>query len=283
MRPTTSQPARPLDASQTAPLRPRRHHWLLTLLTLVAVTAITACGGSPKADPKPPVNPENGGLFLNGGGTANRLYLLDHVTGEAHELGAGLTEYFHSGGLAWGGDRSALLGTDFYDLYSMPVNGNQPTKLNTGPCSAEGLAMDIDADVLYQSVNGILQTVSPVDCETTAMLMRTGPDIEGLALDAENQLLYGIGRNDDRLLRLDLAAGEPYAWTAVGSTGAQWDQSGLAYDPALQVLYAVGHETDLAGLYTIDPLTAQTSLVGDTGLVAAVGGLAWIPLTNTAD
>ena len=272
-----------VQTSRPHPIEPRPagpHAVGLHLIATFALAALlVSCGGAPAGgggpDKKP--NPLNGGLFLNGGGAAHGLFLLDHDNGTAYRLGDGLTEYDYAGGLAWGGPSRGLLGSDFYDLYAMPLNGTAPVKLNSGMCSAEGLAMDLENDLLYKIVNGILHTASPDTCEHIEELIYPGIDMEGLELDAENQLLYGIGRGSTDLYFIDVAAGAPYSWTAVGTTGTTWANAGLALDPEAGVLYAVGNEADPAGLYRIDPTSGATQRVGNTGLAAASGGLAWVP------
>lgn len=253
------------------------------MVALALAVLLVSCGGPTGGDggPKPPLDPLQGGLFLNRGGTANGLYLLETGSGKAHRLGDGLTEYDHAGGLTWGGPSRGLIGSDFFDLYSLPLDGATPVKLNTGQCSAEGLAMDIENDRLYKIVNGILHVVSPDTCELLEELIYPGLDMEGLELDAENQRLYGIGRGFEELFVIDLTAGAPYAWTAVGSTGTTWVNAGLALDLKVGVLYAVGNEADIGGLYSIDRASGATQRVGDTGLAEAIGGLAWVPAPAT--
>lgn len=280
MQPLADRTTAPTSRSHpTRPSAAGPHASGLRFIAAFALAALLASCGAPgvKEGPGKRPDPLNGGLFLNGGGSAHGLFLLEHENGTAHRLGDGLTEYDLSGGLAWGGVSRGLLGSDFHDLYSLPLTGAQPVKLNTGPCSAEGLAMDLENHLLYKIVNGILHTASPDTCEHIDELIYPGIDMEGIEFDAEDQRLYGIGRGFEDLYFIDLAAGAPYSWTSVGTTGTTWVNAGLALDPETGTLYAVGNEADPAGLYRIDRTSGATQRIGDTGLAAAIGGLAWVP------
>lgn len=72
------------------------------------------------------------------------------------------------------------------------------------------------------------------------------------------------------MLKYDIGTG---VWTSIGFTGVSFDQVGLAYNRASNVLYAKGDENSY--LYAINPLTAAASRIGDTG-IAAGGGLAYV-------
>jgi hypothetical protein len=60
-------------------------------------------------------------------------------------------------------------------------------------------------------------------------------------------------------------------WSVVGPTGLAFElnDSGLAYDPAQDVLYAIAGD---GNLYRLDPNTGTATRIGPTGLAPGIGG-----------
>ena len=97
-------------------------------------------------------------------------------------------------------------------------------------------------------------------------------DVEGLAVNPKTGVVYGIGPIMPNLYKYDPGKKE---WTPVGNTGQTWDNAGLAYHPGLHMLFACSADTGSL-LYSIDPETGESKVVGDTGMVLE-GGLAFAP------
>ncbi|MGB2983313.1 MAG: hypothetical protein WBC63_05560 [Candidatus Bipolaricaulia bacterium] len=214
-------------------------------------------------------------------------------------------------------------GGDLY--YSQDWNDNGLFSLDTSTGSAlhigrsgvttayVGLAPSDDPGQLYGWMPWLLGLIA-VDGSGETVLAGSYTSGQGLAYDAEDDLLYSVWGND--LYRLDTSTGarvetlpspgmymmglthdpvrnlvygigrynsnlmayDPISrvWSTVGDTGLTWFGAGLAYDPANDILYAVG---DAGGnnLYMIDPHSAALTLVGPTGLGGhSTGGLAFL-------
>lgn len=204
------------------------------------------------------------------------LYRLSTEDGTAVRIGSGIV--FHSGtpdlGLASVGQAGALVGADSIDLYEVPTDGGTPSVAASG-CGANGLAYDTVNQHLYRIIGSNLIRSDPDTCATLETIA-TSHALAGLAMDSAAQTLYGVGAADGNVYALDLATGAPYAWVAVYDTGVSgWAGAGLAFDPGDEMLYVVGHPTDLPGLYRIDLQAESIERVGDTGIPRAYGGLAW--------
>jgi hypothetical protein len=264
---------------------PARRFRSIALLFLALV--LVACGGPVgQPDPQPPSGAR---LYLAvGGGPEAGLYTLNASTGASTRLGAAIptSSQAPSMGLAPGdapGD--PLLAVHTNSLYAIEPGLQAPTTIAASLGTyGEGLAHDAEAGTLYVSVNGFLVRHRASDGEQLDTLLSppNQPDIEGLAFDPQERVLYGLARGypDSHpeafrsLYALDVEAAEP-AWTEVGDTGGHWADAGLAFDPDARVLYAVGRFDDTGGLYRIEPTTGATTRVGATGLAGAFGGLAW--------
>ncbi len=261
----------------------------IALLVLILALMLAACGGpvgTPQPDPQPPSDAR---LFLAiGGGDRAGLYALNVTTGAATLVGAAIptASQAPSMGLAPGdatGD--PLLAVKADALYQMEPGTQTPSTI-AAPLGTfgEALAHDVATGTLYVGVNGFLVRHRASDGEQldTVLSPPDQPDMEGLAFDPEERVLYGIARGFpdshfeafQSLYALDVDAAEP-VWTEVGSTSGHWADAGLAFDPEARVLYAVGRWDDTSGLYRIEPTTGATTRVGSTGLAGAFGGLAW--------
>lgn len=245
---------------------------------LLSTALIAACGAPTDEDPRP--RPPGGGagvLYMHTGTNYEQgLYRLSTEDGTAVRIGFGIV--FPSGtpdlGLASVGQVGALVGADSIDLYEIPTDGGTPSVTASG-CGANGLAYDSVNQHLYRIIGSNLSRSDPDTCATLETIA-TSHALTGLAMDSAAQTLYGVGTADGNVYALDLAAGAPYAWVAVYDTGVSgWAGAGLAFDPGDEVLYAVGHPTDLPGLYRIDVVAQSIERVGDTGVPRAYGGLAW--------
>lgn len=209
-----------------------------------------------------------GTLYFSEDANANGLYALDTVTGAATNLGisgvGGTTN-----GLAPSPSVDVLYGSQPFGMLHIQANGSGAA----GPFGSQGveaLAYDPGTNTVYGGINGDIFTINPNTGTIIQTLPEPGPDIEGLAWDGK--VLFGLGGGGNGVLYYFTPG--PNTWTMVGSTGIAFDNHGLAYDMSANVLYAKGQNDPM--LYKIDPLTAQTSVIGSTGIQRG-GGLAWVP------
>ncbi|MCA9710600.1 MAG: hypothetical protein KDK70_32460, partial [Myxococcales bacterium] len=206
-------------------------------------------------------------LFFSEDGNPNGLYELSPVDGSITALGtSGVTS--STCGLTYDANTGTLLGSRPFELIEIQTDGSGFVSL--GLVTAEGLAYDALTNTLYGAVNGTFFTIDPSNGAMLSSLPGPGFDVEGLAFDPNQGIVYGVG-DSTSLVAYDVAAG---SWSVVGNTGLNWDSGGLAFDPNTNLLYAVAFAQG-TGLYTIDPATAVPTLVGHNGLgVLLRGGLA---------
>jgi hypothetical protein len=216
----------------------------------------------------------NGTLYFSEDGNGNGLYSLNYLTGAATNLGiSGVTS--STVGLTEGPNPGKLLGSAWIDYLEINADGSGATAL--GAIFAEGMAYHAANNTLYASLNGSFFSASLIDGSETASLASAldasgAPlDIEGLA-SAHGKIfgIVGFADADTGLYAYDIGLN---SWSFVGDTGIDWNEPGLAYDPIGGLLYAKGSQDSF--LYSIDPLTGATLVVGDTGL-ANGGGLGFI-------
>ena len=181
-----------------------------------------------------------------------------------------------------------MIGSNRFALHQISPDGSSASVIGdpSGQVLTEGLAYDPKDKVLYASSNGFLHIRNPDTGEPieTVLSPPNQPDIEGLALDARNRILYGLARGFEEqpefrreLYALDVnLPSDQWMWESIGDTGGLWAGAGLAFNETENKLYATGRMGDSSALYRIDPKTGETTLVGDTGLASAAGGLAWI-------
>jgi len=208
-----------------------------------------------------------GNLYLSQDHNYYGLFLLDTGTGNALHVGV---SGVHGGtvGLSPGKDPNELYGSMPWSLLRIATDGSHSDIL-AGFVGWEGLAYDATRDILY-AANGNLGLFMILDSETgmpIASLPAPSARVQGLAYDSSRNLVYAIGWDTPNLMAYNPALS---TWSIIGDTSLPWLGGGLAYDPGNDILYAVGHAGG-ANLYTIDPETASTSLVGPTGLSSPVG------------
>ena len=101
--------------------------------------------------------------------------------------------------------------------------------------------------------------------------------VSSLAYSSSDGYLYAgqSGHTPSHLFRIDPATGATTTVGQVDFISGFGYTSGLAYDPLSGLLFATSL-TGASKLYTIDPATAASALVGDTGF-AYVSGLTYDP------
>jgi DNA-binding beta-propeller fold protein YncE len=210
-----------------------------------------------------------GVLYFSQDRNSNGLYRLDTQTGLATHVGTTAVTG-STVGLAYDPIADILYGSEPFDLLHISRDGSGVVNVNGG-IGLEGLTYDPNRDVLYASINGAFFTLDRSNGTKIADLAAPGFDAEGLAVIPDSGLVYAVGNST--LLRSYNP--DTNTWTTVGDTGFNWDQGGLAYNPAQHVLYACGiFQGNL--LYQIDLATAAATLIGDSG-VSLEGGLAFAP------
>lgn len=209
-----------------------------------------------------------GVLYFSEDSNANGLYILDTTTGAATNVGAsgvgGATV-----GLTESPSPTLLYGSMPFGFLHINTDGSGASMFGT--TGIEGLATDPTTGTVYGVINESFFTVDPATGAILTNLASPVDDVEGLAWG--NGGVYGIvgfGSSDTNLYFYNPGTN---AWSVVASTGIDWDEVGLAYDPGANLLYAKGLQD--SNLYSINPATGATTLIGDTG-IAAGGGLAFV-------
>jgi hypothetical protein len=193
------------------------------------------------------------------------LYTVSTETGESIRIGnSGVTGA--TVGLAEGPSPEVLYGSKWAGLLEIQADGGGWN--SRGGVGNEGLAYDLENDVLYGALNGRFRTIDPATGNVLVTLTAPGVDIEGLAYGGG--YVYGLARGRTGLYRYDVGSGQ---WAVVGSTGIMWDLPGLAYDSTMHTLYGKGRQG--MDLYAINPDNASTRVIGSTG-IAQGGGLAFV-------
>lgn len=235
-----------------------------------------------------PASTAVGGVLygLSGPGTGSgTLYTIDPSTGAAAPVaglsGPGLV-FTTLGGLDFLGGKlyatGVYAGAPNYSFGTLDVVTGVFTPVVTQDQSDwHGLAANPAAGVLYTVAVTVfpntLKSITP-----TGVISNIGPtgsvDGGGLAYDEVHGILYATYFHF--LYRLDTSTGAP---TLVGDMGFTPDPAGLAYDPALGVLYL--NDGGSNSLYQVDPATGAATFIGANGVSAAINGLpepARIPL-----
>jgi len=205
-------------------------------------------------------------LFFSQDSNSNGLYEINVTTGQATLVG---TSGVNAGtaGLAPSQSEDLLFGSEPFGLLEVQADGSG--SVFVGGATMEGMAYCSQNDTLYGSLNGSFFTVNYTTGALVSSLAAPGFDMEGMACDVANGIVYGIG-DSTSLAAFDIGAG---TWSTVGDLGLNLDSGGLAFDPS-GVLYAIGVGTGNS-LITIDPGTAAVTTIGPLGTTAA-GGLAWV-------
>jgi hypothetical protein len=145
-----------------------------------------------------------------------------------------------------------------------------PINLQGGSANWYSLAADPVANLLYSvdADNGnTLVSVTPGGVITN--IGPVGSVIAGLAYDAVNHILYGIGSG--QLFTINVTTGTA---TLLGDTTIPFsNDAGLAYDPATATLYM---NTAAGTLYSLNTTSGVASFIGSNS-VTLIDGLAVIP------
>jgi hypothetical protein len=216
-----------------------------------------------------------GTLYFSTDSNSNGLYTLSTINGQATHVGiSGVNG--GTVGLTESGNPGLLLGGEPFGFLHINADGSGAVEVNGNPV-LEGMAYDPTTDIAYgwwQSTG--FDSYDPATGNLIANLAGPpgGADVEGLAY--ANGYIYGLAGffgPMGNLYRYDIAND---SWSFVGDTGIDFNETGLAYDPVLNTLYAIGSQD--GNLYRVNPANAFTQLVGPTGLGALGGGLAFVPI-----
>jgi hypothetical protein len=144
-------------------------------------------------------------------------------------------------GLGLGGGNLACAAACNFDVVGCDIQGGSlvTVRQNDGMLRA------------YNLISGMFSDIGPVGFFPSAM---------GLTWDTSTQTLYLLdGSNTLQLYTVNTVTGLA---SAVGNHG-QLDLGGLAYDSALDTMYTTqGLFSFMGGVYTVNPVTAATSLIG---------------------
>jgi len=180
---------------------------------------------------------------------SDEIYTIDLATGQATLVGISVENMSFSG-LAYDSSTGTMFVSDVYDPACTTFAGS------AGDANAGG-------EILGGSCFGL----GTVDLSTGAVTyIGTGhnitSDIQGLAYDSANDVLYGADSDNGSLDVIDRTTGEA---TIVGLWGAV-DASirALAYDAASDTLFGAS----VGNLYRLDRTTGVATLVGPLGIGA---------------
>jgi hypothetical protein len=257
----------------------RKTSVVLAAMVLVAWAGIAPAGGQSSDDPPDPaiidvpsvpvvkgdvsaqqVPPSAPTLYFSLD-NENELYTLDTTTAAATLIGETGVDS-STVGLSEAPDPGQLYGSTYTDLSLINADGTGFATAGTNDLEAEGLAYDPVNNLLYKIINDEFDTADQTTGATVADLTDPPEDLEGLAWRATDGKVYAFGGSDSDNLYSYTPGTD--TWALVGSTGvAVPDSSGLAWDSVLDVFYGIGED---GLLYRIDPDTAASTLIGDTGL-----------------
>ncbi|HNU50224.1 MAG TPA: hypothetical protein PKJ98_04820 [Verrucomicrobiota bacterium] len=208
--------------------------------------------------------------------TSGGLYTLSTTTGAATWVGLSGV-YSATVGLSESATGGVLYGTDPFGILHVNADGSGATKVSD--TVSEGLAYDPSSGLLYSWWQDTgFQALNPYSGSVLATLADPGADVEGLAYGRGSVFgLAGWSGPRGNLYQYNISGD---SWTLVGYTGVDFNETGLAYDPVADVLYAIGSQDSY--LYAIDPDTALATIIGSTGLSPAGGGLAFVPVPEPA-
>lgn len=229
--------------------------------------SLAACGGE-----ETPPAPRGGVLYFSQDSNAAGLFTVNQTTGLATPVGAGITGVSSATVGLTEGPSGTLLGSTWSQIERIQKDGSGVTVF-AGSEAAEALAWHSGNSLLYGCINGDFFSMNAATGVRIATLAAAPADVEGLAVEASRNVIYGIG-DSTNLYKYDVAAA---TWSTVGNTGINWNQGGLAFDAESRVLFAVGNG-GAGNLYRINPDTAVATLVGPLGIGGVVnGGLAFVP------
>ncbi len=190
--------------------------------------------------------------------SADRLYEIDLSDNSITDIGPA-------------GDSEALAPTDDFThlfatgngsdpLITVAVDGSGITTIGGDPAGDRGLAYNVYTKKLYGSNGTSFGTIDVLTGNFNSLDFPPGAtDVEGLAADPINNMIYGLN-NDGDLYLYNVALA---TWSTIGDTGENWNDCGLAFDVANNILYAVNSSGEL---YSINPSTAMITFLSDTGL-----------------
>jgi hypothetical protein len=235
--------------------------WMLDGGVLIAF-ALAGCGSSSSDD-----TPVTYTLYFSQDANASGLYEINTTNGVATIVGTGITGVTGTtNGLAYRTSAGKFLGSKPSGL--LEINRDGSGFVNIGPSTQEALAYDDAAGILYGALNGVFTTINPATGGTLSTLAAPGGDVEGLSVDPATGNVYGLMSANPAQLMLYNKTGN--TWSTIGSTGSAMDNTGLAYHPGTQTLYAYNND---GNVYSLNKTNGVATLVGASGLGAFGGGL----------
>ncbi len=178
---------------------------------------------------------------------ADEIYIIDLATGQGTLVGSSLEDMSFTG-LAYDSSTGTMYVSDVTDplcemLAAGPRDANAAAGAPEGSCWGLGTVDLTTGEVVFIGSHVVTD------------------DIQGLAYDSTDDVLYGSDTDNGTLDEIDRATGEA---TIVGSFGIQESIRALAFDRATGTLFGV----DYTSLYRIDRTTGAATLVGSLGIGA---------------
>ena len=192
------------------------------------------------------------------------LLSFDLATGAATSIAT--LDYGGITGLAYDATSNTLYGASFRADLLLTIDPLTGSTSVVGPIGIDwisGMTFDSTSGYLF-GVDGeadALIRIDPSTGETTTIGSMGYAGVYGLTIDTSTGTMYAIDSFVDKFLAIDMNTGQ-------ASVIAELDLSigGLAFDPTSGMLLATqsdGTNGDL--LYSIDPMSGQSTLIGEVG------------------
>lgn len=203
-------------------------------------------------------------LFFSQDSNPNGLYSIDTNSGLATNIG---TSGVNNGtvGLSPSGTPGLLFGGQPFGLLSINADGSGSA--SAGTQGIEGLAYDPVNDILYGQLNSDFFTLNQGTGAKVDNVANAPGDMDGLAFGRGG--VFGLNDSNDSLYFYN-PIGD--TWSLVGALGIAVNNPGLAYDPSLDTLYAIGG----SALLSVNADNGTATTIGNHGLGNVGGGLAFV-------
>ncbi|MCF6238821.1 MAG: hypothetical protein L3J79_08435 [Candidatus Marinimicrobia bacterium] len=202
---------------------------------------------------------------------SNELMSLDLDTGTATSIAT--LDYGGVVGMAYDGASDTLYGASYTSglLFTIDPTAGRTIAIGRIGNGISGMTYDNTSGYLF-GVDGVADTlirIDPSTGQTTTVGSMGYAGIFGIAIDTATNRMYAVDNFVDKFLIIDMSTGQ-------ASTIAELDMKvgGITFDPTTGMLLAVNTNASGDLLYSIDPMSGQTTLIGDVGY-SYIQGLAF--------
>jgi hypothetical protein len=203
------------------------------------------------------------------------LYEIDRTTGNKVVIGAVSANAGTTGGLAYDAVSGTvyLTSTNNDALYTLDIATGDATLvgLYNEDVVMHGLEWNSGNNTLYGGSRGDVHTIDTTTGQSTLLITSGLTSFANLVYDSLNDAMYMTSSSTDFFYALDL---DGLLANFVGPLAGPTNPNGLAYVAEEDTIYLICNNTD--SLYTVDPATGNTTLIGSTG-DGNLLGLVWIP------